>query len=192
LAMPHLEALGIPYHSCTEGMFCQAHALGLGQSPHGPVEVGRASKVEQGTSKLTVGHNNDVQSSVLPSWSWELAHTQVLLLLAIILLAHQIICEKPWQKTGDSWEGKQSGSGLPVLSHLLVPCILFSHFYTERPCSLWAHLICEIPSLPWDKTFSLWVLLGTCVTSSRRPLLWLPTVNLPSQRWSIYLAAGGC
>lgn len=77
MAKAHLEALGVPDHSCAERMLRQAHALGLGQSPHGAVEVGRASEIEQGTGKLAVGNHNDVQSSVPPPWPWELAYTQV-------------------------------------------------------------------------------------------------------------------
>lgn len=95
-ARPHLETSGVPHHSCAEGMLRQAHALGLGQGPHGTVEVGRAGEVEQGACKLAVGHNDDVQSSVPSPWSWELAYTQVLLLLTILLLAHQVISQEPW------------------------------------------------------------------------------------------------
>lgn len=82
-------------------MLRQAHALGLGQSSHGPVEVGRPSEVEQGTGKLAVGHHDDVQSPVALAGPWEPAHTQVLLLLAILFLAHQVICEEPWPNTRD-------------------------------------------------------------------------------------------
>lgn len=100
MARPHLEASGVPYHGCAEGMLRQAHALGFGQSPHGAVEMGRASEVEQGAGKLAVGHNDDVQSSVPPPWPRELAYTQVFLLLAILLLAHQVIRQEPWLNTG--------------------------------------------------------------------------------------------
>lgn len=55
----------------------------------------RAGKVEQGTGKLAVGHHDDVQAPVSPPWPWEPAHPQVLLLLTILLLAHQVICEEP-------------------------------------------------------------------------------------------------
>lgn len=82
-------------------MLRQAHALGLGQSSHGPVEVGRAGEVEQGTGKLTIGHDDNVQSPVPLPGPWKPAHTQVLLLLAILLLAHQVICEEPWSNVRD-------------------------------------------------------------------------------------------
>lgn len=57
--------------------------------------MGRAGEVEQGASELAVGNDDDVQSSVPPPWPRELAHTQVLLLLAILLVAHQVIRQEP-------------------------------------------------------------------------------------------------
>lgn len=75
--------------------------------------MGRAGEVEQGASELAVGNDNDVQSSVPPPWPRELAHTQVLLLLAILLVAHQVIRQEPWPNTGGRWQGGEPGPGLP-------------------------------------------------------------------------------
>ena len=69
--------------------------------------MGRAGEVEQGTSELGVGNDDDVQSSVPPPWPRELAHTQVLLLLAVLLVAHQVIRQEPWPNT----EGLLGGQG---------------------------------------------------------------------------------
>lgn len=80
--------------------------------------MGRAGEVEQGTSELAAGNDDDVQSSVPPPWPRELAHTQVLLLLAVLLVAHQVIRQEPCPTQEGCWEGREPGLGCPAQGHL--------------------------------------------------------------------------
>lgn len=96
-----LDASRASHHSRAEGMLRQAHALGLGQGPHGAVEVSRASEVEQGAGKLTVRHHDDVKPAVTLGLPREATHPQVLLLITVVLLTHQVICKEAWgERTG--------------------------------------------------------------------------------------------
>lgn len=84
-------------------MLGEAHAFGLGQGPHGAVEVSRAGEVEQSAGKLAVRHHDDVKPAVTLGRPRETAHPQVLLLITIVLLTHQVIRKEAWgERTGRS------------------------------------------------------------------------------------------
>lgn len=107
MARGHLDTSRASHHGRAEGMLGEAHTLGLGQGAHGAVEVSRAGEVEQSAGKLTVRHHNDVKPAVTLGWPREAAYPQVLLLITIVLLTHQVICKEAW---GDG-TGREELSG---------------------------------------------------------------------------------
>jgi len=90
----HLDAAAAD-HALIQRVLRQAHALGLGQGAQRAVEVRRAREVHGGARKLAVGHQDDVQSAVaVVDGPRQTAHAHVLLLLALLLVAHQVIGQK--------------------------------------------------------------------------------------------------
>lgn len=110
MARCHLGTPGASHHSRAERVLRQAHALGPGQGAHGAVEVSRAREVEQGTGELAVRHHDDVQPAVPLRWPGQAAHAQVLLLITVVLLTHQVICKEAWEeRTGqEELSGRQT------------------------------------------------------------------------------------
>lgn len=84
----------LPHHVAVERVFRQAHELGLRQRAHGPVEMGRSGKVEQSAGELVVRHHDHVQAPMALPGARQPTHSHVLLLLAVLLVAHQVVCQK--------------------------------------------------------------------------------------------------
>lgn len=98
VARCHLGTARASHHGRAERVLRQAHALGLGQGAHGAVEVSRAREVEQGAGELPVRHHDDVEPAVTPRGPRQAAHAQVLLLITVVLLTHQVVCKEAWEK----------------------------------------------------------------------------------------------
>lgn len=58
----------------------------------------RTREIQEGASKLIVGYDYDVQPAMAVAGPWQTADTQVFLLLSVLLMAHQVICQKPFEK----------------------------------------------------------------------------------------------
>lgn len=86
----HLDA-SLAHHVLVQRVLRQAHVFRLGQGPHGAVEVRRASEVHESAGQLTVRHHDDVQPAVPLARPRQPAHTHVLLLLAVLLMAYKVV-----------------------------------------------------------------------------------------------------
>lgn len=89
----HLDTT-LTHHAGVQGVFRQAHGFGFGECTHGAVEVGRACEVKQCAGEFIVWHYNNVESPMALTRAWQDAYAHVLLLLSILLVAHQIISQE--------------------------------------------------------------------------------------------------
>ena len=62
--------------------------------------MGGAGEVHERAGELPVGHHDDVETAVAPPGPGQTAHAHVLLLLAVLLVAHQVVGQEAW--TGES------------------------------------------------------------------------------------------
>lgn len=80
-------------HVFVQGMLRQAHAFCFCQGSHWAVKVCGSGEIQKCAGKLVVRHYDDVQPAM--TVARQPAHTHVFFLLSILLVAHQIVCQKP-------------------------------------------------------------------------------------------------
>lgn len=57
----------------------------------------RPGEIQEGASKLIIGHHYDVQPAMAVARPWQTADAHVFLLLSVLLVAHQVVCQKPFR-----------------------------------------------------------------------------------------------
>lgn len=73
----------------------QTHISCLCQGSHRAVEVCRPGEIQDGTGKFIVRHHYDVQPAMAAARPRQTTHAQVFLLLSVLLMAYQVISQKP-------------------------------------------------------------------------------------------------
>lgn len=125
----HLYAT-LAHHAGVQRVFWQAHSLCLGECAHGAVEVGRAGEVKQGACEFIQWHNNDIEPPMALTRAWEDTYAHVFLLLAVLLVTHQIVRQEAW------WiKFKQLRATSPDFPSILLPNTCFTLIHKLGPTS---------------------------------------------------------